>query len=340
MASAAYPPTAVVTNAVVAICVVLVPAAAVGATAEDVPARLKFPVNAGESSGAPVAVCHVAAVLLVAVRTWPTVGAVAADTATVVVALARPVAVVEAEAVCHVAAVLLVAVRTWPTVGAVAADTATVVVALASPVAVTACHEAATPLVAINTCPDVGAVAADTATVVVALRSPVAGPEDAVCHAAAVLLVAVKTWPVVGAVAADTATVVVADFKPLATPAVKPAAVPVAFVRTTADGVPRAGVTNVGDVAHTAEPVPVTGIQSITFVPSQRSSALVPLGTDTPVPADVFSVTAKPPVVAFSMMYSLGCVGHTTFRAAVRAPVIFNTAHRASSEAALLAVSV
>jgi hypothetical protein len=37
--------------------------------------------------------CHVAAVALVAVRTWPAVGAVAADTSTVVVAENNPFAV-------------------------------------------------------------------------------------------------------------------------------------------------------------------------------------------------------------------------------------------------------
>jgi len=40
-------------------------------------------------------------------------------------------------------------------------------------------------------------------------------------------------------------------------PAVKPAAVPVMFVPTKAEGVPRAGVTRVGLVARTTEPEPV-----------------------------------------------------------------------------------
>ena len=40
-------------------------------------------------------------------------------------------------------------------------------------------------------------------------------------------------------------------------PAVNPEAVPVIFVPTKALGVPKAGVTRVGDVARTTEPLPV-----------------------------------------------------------------------------------
>jgi len=43
-------------------------------------------------------------------------------------------------------------------------------------------------------------------------------------------------------------------------PAVKPDAVPVIFVPTNADGVPSAGVTRVGLVAKTNEPVPVSSV--------------------------------------------------------------------------------
>jgi hypothetical protein len=43
-------------------------------------------------------------------------------------------------------------------------------------------------------------------------------------------------------------------------PAVRPEAVPVMFVPTKADGVPRAGVTNVGLVANTRAPVPVSSV--------------------------------------------------------------------------------
>ena len=45
-------------------------------------------------------------------------------------------------------------------------------------------------------------------------------------------------------------------------PAVKPDAVPVMFVPTKAVGVPRSGVTKVGDVANTARPVPVSSFSA------------------------------------------------------------------------------
>jgi hypothetical protein len=79
---------------------------------------------------------------------------------------------------------------------------------------------------------------------------------------------------------------------------------------------------------------------STTFVPSQRSTMDLPLGTEIPVPAEVLSVSAKPPVVAFLMKYSLDAVGHTTLRAAVRVPVTFRNIWRDWSEAPLLLVSV
>lgn len=69
-----------------------------------------------------------ATVELLAVKTWPAVGAVAADTATEVVALLSAVATGSAQD----AAVALLAVRTRPAVGAAAAETSTVVVALLS----------------------------------------------------------------------------------------------------------------------------------------------------------------------------------------------------------------
>ena len=43
-------------------------------------------------------------------------------------------------------------------------------------------------------------------------------------------------------------------------PAVSPEAVPVIFVPTKAEGVPRAGVTSVGDVANTSDPDPVSSL--------------------------------------------------------------------------------
>jgi hypothetical protein len=65
-----------------------------------------------------------------------------------------------------------------------------------------------------------------------------------------------------------------------------------------------------------------------------------PLGMEMPVPAVVLRVMAKPPVVLFLMKYSLDTVGHTTLRAAVRAPVMFKNMLRASSVAPLLLVRV
>ena len=38
---------------------------------------------------------------------------------------------------------------------------------------------------------------------------------------------------------------------------------PVALVSTAADGVPKAGVTSVGDVANTAEPEPVSSVNAV-----------------------------------------------------------------------------
>jgi hypothetical protein len=46
-------------------------------------------------------------------------------------------------------------------------------------------------------------------------------------------------------------------------PAVRPEAVPVTLVMTPDAGVPRAGVTNVGDVANTADPVPVSLVSAV-----------------------------------------------------------------------------
>lgn len=83
-------------------------------------------------------------------------------------------------------------------------------------------------------------------------------PPGRLCHVAVVELVAMRAWPVVGAVAAEVLTVVVAFLRPLAAPAVKPAAVPVMFVPTNADGVPRSGVMSTGDDANTSAPLPVS----------------------------------------------------------------------------------
>lgn len=46
-------------------------------------------------------------------------------------------------------------------------------------------------------------------------------------------------------------------------PAVRPAAVPVIFVPTRADGVHNAGVMSVGLVANTADPLPVSSVMAV-----------------------------------------------------------------------------
>jgi hypothetical protein len=61
------------------------------------------------------------------------------------------------------------------------------------------------------------------------------------------------------AVVAVVAVVAVAAFPPIDSPA----AVPVMFVPTKADGVPNAGVTRVGLVANTADPVPVSFVSAV-----------------------------------------------------------------------------
>ncbi len=98
---------------------------------------------------------------------------------------------------------------------------------------------------------------------------------------------------------------VVAAAAVVALPEVKPAAVPVMFVPTKADGVPRAGVTSVGLVLRTVLPVPVevvTPVPPLTtaktpvklaasvvkkFVPSLNTKSFLPAGTAIPVPAAV-----------------------------------------------------
>ena len=69
---------------------------------------------------------------------------------------------------------------------------------------------------------------------------------------------AVTSVVAAAAVVAFVASVAVAALPPI----LKPAAVPVMFVPTKADGVPRAGVTNVGLVANTTAPVPVSSVKA------------------------------------------------------------------------------
>jgi hypothetical protein len=63
-------------------------------------------------------------------------------------------------------------------------------------------------------------------------------------------------------------------------PAVRPAAVPVMLVPTSAEGVPSAGVVSVGDVANTSAPVPVSSLTAA----ARFALDGVPRKVATPVP--------------------------------------------------------
>ena len=75
-------------------------------------------------------------------------------------------------------------------------------------------------------------------------------------------------------------------------PAVRPAAVPVMFVPTSALGVPRAGVTSVGLVANTNEPVPVSSETAA----SKLAEVGVAKKVATPVPKPLTPVLIGKPV--------------------------------------------
>lgn len=76
-------------------------------------------------------------------------------------------------------------------------------------------------------------------------------PPLGACHVAALVEVAVGTYHTAGVPVTVIPPILVESH------AVRPVAVPVAFVATRADGVPRAGVTNVGLFALAIPPVPV-----------------------------------------------------------------------------------
>jgi hypothetical protein len=61
---------------------------------------------------------------------------------------------------------------------------------------------------------------------------------------------------------------------------------PVAFVSVAAEGVPRLGVTNVGEVANTKEPDPVSSVTAAAKLDDEG----VPKKVATPVPSDVIPV--------------------------------------------------
>ena len=75
-------------------------------------------------------------------------------------------------------------------------------------------------------------------------------------------------------------------------PAVKPAAVPVMFVPTSALGVPRAGVTSVGLVANTNDPEPVSSVTAVAKLADDGVAKKVA----TPVPRPLTPVLIGKPV--------------------------------------------
>jgi hypothetical protein len=77
-----------------------------------------------------------------------------------------------------------------------------------------------------------------------------------------------------------------------AEPAIKPKAVPVMFVATMAVGVPKLGVTKVGDVANTSEPVPVSSVTAARKLVDEG----VPKNVATPVPRPATPVLIGKPV--------------------------------------------
>lgn len=78
----------------------------------------------------------------------------------------------------------------------------------------------------------------------------------------------------------------------MAEPAVKPTAVPVAFVATRTEGVPKSGVTKVGDVANTSEPVPVSSVTAARKLVDEG----VPKNVAMPVPRPATPVLIGRPV--------------------------------------------
>jgi len=78
----------------------------------------------------------------------------------------------------------------------------------------------------------------------------------------------------------------------MADPAIRPRAVPVAFVATNADGVPKSGVTNVGELANTKAPVPVSSVTAARKLADEG----VPKNVATPVPKPATPVEIGKPV--------------------------------------------
>jgi hypothetical protein len=88
-------------------------------------------------------------------------------------------------------------------------------------------------------------------------------------------------------------------------PAVKPAAVPVMLVPIRAEGVPRSGVTNVGEVARTLLPVPVL-VTLTTFLLASSAKAVEAVRLDrVVVPLTVTLVNEAEPPALLTLMKSV-----------------------------------
>ena len=158
----------------------------------------------------------------------------------------------------------------------------------------------------------------------------------------------------------------VASVEPLASDSVPVVLLTVRPLTEVAVAAPRTGVTSVGLVDITTLPVPVMALDtkffeasvntaceavneatgpseftaSTTFVPLQYKNLYCPAGTAIPVPPEVFSVRAKPPVVSFLNTYILLTAGQMTFLASPGVPVATINILRASSAVPLLLLSV
>ena len=95
----------------------------------------------------------------------------------------------------------------------------------------------------------------------VASDVPVATPISGVTSVGDVLITNVSPVPVCESIDVALPTLVIGPVRfafVVTVPAVSPEAVPVALVATNVDGVPRSGVTSVGDVPNTSKPDPVS----------------------------------------------------------------------------------
>jgi hypothetical protein len=164
---------------------------------------------------------------------------------------------------CHVAVVLDVAVRTCPTAGAAPADTSTDVVAdfRASVSADRAVYKLATSVVDVTARGAVPVATVEVSCPDTERLVPVAAPITGVVSVGDV---AKTSAPVpVSSVTAAIRLALDGVAKNAATLVPRPVTPPtgsVQFVNVPDVGVPRTGVTNVGDVANTSDPVPVSSV--------------------------------------------------------------------------------